>query len=786
MMEREKLVALVSAVQQGRDGAAGELYDAFYDDIYYHILKTVDSDPELAADLTQDSFMEILQTIHKLEEPAAFVTWSKQIAYHKCTAYFRKRREILLDETEDGYSAFDTVEEDRAEFIPDEALDQEDFKQTIHSMISQLPEEQRSALLLRYFNEVSVKEIAQIQGVTEGTVKSRLNYARKAIKQAVESYEAKNGIRLHCAGVLPLLLWFFRAYRRTQGIAITAGSAAAVFAPPTAAAAGTAAAATGTAAAAKTGIFGTIKAFAQTLAGKIVAGVTAAAVVAGGTAIVVEQLKEPEWFPETWSGYIQAHESFFDQEAANNGEYPFTDVPLEGTEMYVELEILGVGEDHYEAVLRLEHPWGEYETHCQLKNTHHYDDVVVYLADITPVYFSEAIEMRVYEDIITTVNIQYIQEQDSILVQFPGLINYYGELHTDAPEDTVFLREPIEEEDEESIYDIFTRENLRVLWEQPDGSSEWITSDEFMRMEEENAVVDEYGSRPAYEKVFYIKAEGEDQAIATIEYTSIYHDPLYHVVIPAQIEGATVTELGRMNSIWASSVELPDTITQIRDETFYYNENLQNIRLPGSLRTIGASAFSRCPNLLSLEIPEGVESIGEQAFSWCERMRSISLPSTLTELGQLALHNCTGLESITVAPGNPVYHSDGNCLIETKSGTLIAGCKTSQIPGDGSVEIIGSLAFATHVELTSIEIPEGVEEIRYGAFAKCYSLTEVSLPASLKRVDDQAFLFCRALRDIHYAGTMEEFGEIRGIQWDAPYQDLHLTVHCSDGDITIG
>jgi len=183
-----------------------------------------------------------------------------------------------------------------------------------------------------------------------------------------------------------------------------------VFAPPTAAAAGTAAAATGTGAAAKTGVFGTIKAFAQTLAGKIVAGVTAAAVVAGGTAIVVEQLKEPEWFPETWSGYIQAHESFFDQEAANNGEDPFTDVPLEGTEMYVELEILGVGEDHYEAVLRLEHPWGEYETHCQLKNTHHYDDVVVYLADITPVYFSEAIEMWVYEDIITTVNIQYIQE----------------------------------------------------------------------------------------------------------------------------------------------------------------------------------------------------------------------------------------------------------------------------------------------------------------------------------------------------------------------------------------
>ena len=56
-------------------------------------------------------------------------------------------------------------------------------------MIDELPEEQRSALLLRYFDEISVKEIAEIQGVTEGTVKSRLNYGRKAVKEAVEGYE---------------------------------------------------------------------------------------------------------------------------------------------------------------------------------------------------------------------------------------------------------------------------------------------------------------------------------------------------------------------------------------------------------------------------------------------------------------------------------------------------------------------------------------------------------------------------------------------------------------------
>ena len=310
MIEKEKLVAVVSAAQRGEESATAELFEIFQSDIYYFILKTVNNDRELAEDLTQDTFMEILETIHKLEEPAAFVTWSKQIAYHRCTAYFRKRKELLVDENEDGYSVFDTIEETNEEFIPDAALDHEDLKNTIMGMIRELPEEQRAAIILRYFNEVSVKEIAEIQGVSEGTIKSRLNYARKAIKQSVEDYEKKNGIKLHCAGVLPLMLWFFRQYRvgkdlsfcmgtATQKFVIAEGTAAAAAAATTAA--GTVAAATGATAAATSATAATAAttaaataATAATAAGtaaavtgtalttKIVAGILAAAVAVGG------------------------------------------------------------------------------------------------------------------------------------------------------------------------------------------------------------------------------------------------------------------------------------------------------------------------------------------------------------------------------------------------------------------------------------------------------------------------------------------------------------------------
>lgn len=281
-MEKEKMIAIVRAVQKGEEDAAGILYDSFREDLYYYILKTV-NDPDLAEDLVQDTFIEILQTIDGLNEPAAFVTWSRQIAYHRCTAYFRKRHDLLADENEDGQTVFDTIAEDRAEFIPDEALDKEDLKQTIHAMIAELPMEQRSAIMMRYFDEISVKEIADIQGVSEGTVKSRLNYGRKAIKEAVEGYEKKTGVKLRCVGVVPLLLWLARGKTVATG---SAAVAAKTVAAHTAANAATSAVTEGVKAGAK--VAGKIA------AKKLIVGVAAAAVVTGGAVTTIILRPEPE------------------------------------------------------------------------------------------------------------------------------------------------------------------------------------------------------------------------------------------------------------------------------------------------------------------------------------------------------------------------------------------------------------------------------------------------------------------------------------------------------------
>ena len=284
VIANEKLVEMVLSAQNGEEQGIAALYDTFHQDIYYYIFKIV-NDEELAADLTQDTFVDILQKIGTLREPGAFITWSRQVAYSRCTAHFRKRKELLADEDDDGYSVFDTLEEERSEFIPDAALDQEDLKATIQAMCDALPEEQRAALLMRYFEEMSVSQIAEIQGVSEGTVKSRLNYGRNALRKAVEDYEKKNGIKLHCAGVVPLLLWYF-----AKGGKMGAGAAA-----TSAAATTTAAGASGLAA----------KLAAGGLATKLAAGGLAIAVTVGGVlgALSLRPTEDPAEKSMVWSGF---------------------------------------------------------------------------------------------------------------------------------------------------------------------------------------------------------------------------------------------------------------------------------------------------------------------------------------------------------------------------------------------------------------------------------------------------------------------------------------------------
>ena len=160
----------------------------------------------------------------------------------------------------------------------------------------------------------------------------------------------------------------------------------------------------------------------------------------------------------------------------------------------------------------------------------------------------------------------------------------------------------------------------------------------------------------------------------------------------------------------------------VREATYYFPASLRSVVINAG--EITEFAFYNCSMLTTIVLPEGCTELDE-AFAGCSGLTSITIPESVTDISAHAFKGCSALESITVAEGNPVYHSEGNCLIETESKELIRGCKNSVIPTDGSVERIGYSAFDECTGLTSITIPESVMLIESNAFSRCTGLTSV-------------------------------------------------------------
>ena len=159
------------------------------------------------------------------------------------------------------------------------------------------------------------------------------------------------------------------------------------------------------------------------------------------------------------------------------------------------------------------------------------------------------------------------------------------------------------------------------------------------------------------------------------------------------------------------------------------------------------------------------------------------IPDSVTSIEDSAFWGCSGLTSIVVEEGNPVYHSDGNCLIETASKTLVVGCKTSVIPDDGSVTSI-DYAFSYCTSLTSITIPDSVTSIGEYAFLFCTGLTSVTIGNSVTSIGYAAFGNCSGLTSVTFEGTVAEWNAIdKGREWN--YNCPFTEVVCSDGTVQV-
>ena len=203
-----------------------------------------------------------------------------------------------------------------------------------------------------------------------------------------------------------------------------------------------------------------------------------------------------------------------------------------------------------------------------------------------------------------------------------------------------------------------------------------------------------------------------------------------------------LTELGESAFYLTAltSVTIPDKITELPKGVFGFCQSLESVVFPEGLTNIGQSAFAGCKNLKTAVLPEGLQSVGERAFLSCANYEP-NLPAGIREIVDMAFSG-TAIKTFTLPRNITIVPYFTNCIQLTEI-----------ILHEGVTEIRSF----RNTAIKSIDIPDGVTEIPKSAFADCASLREVRLPQNLKIINDGAFMNCTALEAIAFPETLTSF-----------------------------
>ncbi len=183
----------VKKAQSGDAYALEKLFEKYHNLAYYIALKICHCDAD-AEDIVQESFIEIERSIHKLNEPKYFKAWLNRIIFSKSTRLFRKNKDVNMRPYDD--ISLSQITEERRYLLPKQESKFQSDREVMLSFVDQLPDKLRVTLYLMYFEELSVKEIAMILQIPDGTVKSRISSAKTELRTMIRSYEDKEGVKL--------------------------------------------------------------------------------------------------------------------------------------------------------------------------------------------------------------------------------------------------------------------------------------------------------------------------------------------------------------------------------------------------------------------------------------------------------------------------------------------------------------------------------------------------------------------------------------------------------------
>ncbi len=178
-LQRTEEALTVSLAQRG-DGVAFRRLVDLYDRRLLYFVRRLLSDGEEACDVVQSVWLHVHRSLRKLTSPQAFRVWLYRIAHAQVMTVLRRRQGV-----------FDVVNDEQVLDLQDDSREVAVFDnaELVHRSLQDLTVDQRRVLVLRFLEDMSIDEISEVLDCKPGTVKSRLYYAKEALRQRIEELD---------------------------------------------------------------------------------------------------------------------------------------------------------------------------------------------------------------------------------------------------------------------------------------------------------------------------------------------------------------------------------------------------------------------------------------------------------------------------------------------------------------------------------------------------------------------------------------------------------------------
>ncbi len=190
---------IIQRAQQGDDDAYQLIYDHYYKHVYTYALRLSQNDAD-AKDIAQETFLQVYKSIRDLQKPDYFPLWLNRIVYSKFHRILSKQKETAIEQDTLQYHVDQSQK--AKNYNESNLLDDEEV---IKQMITKLSDKQREVIQLVYYEQYTTNEIAKLLNLPEGTVKSRVFEAKKALRKQIKEFEQceHRKLELHADTLLP-------------------------------------------------------------------------------------------------------------------------------------------------------------------------------------------------------------------------------------------------------------------------------------------------------------------------------------------------------------------------------------------------------------------------------------------------------------------------------------------------------------------------------------------------------------------------------------------------------